>query len=260
MSHRLQQTAIAKLEKADDVFPHDREFLQAFIEQTGRELWEVLERISEGDADRAVSEAGYLAYLVQCTDIGKGGGLPIWYDMKPSEYQKAKADAVRRLRAVERELAGLVPGLEHVSMLSVLWPDGGPVEREIEDMDDVALNYWGKGAGLAVSKLVDFYERSFPEHCPTVSGENGAIEAICREIEKFEPRHYHKPRFGPAWPKHFVCQLFEQLNQDSGFAELTLADKYRLIEGCLDFYARWIGKPEDAWRWTTRRIEKNVTP
>lgn len=279
MSHQLQRSAVARLQKADDVFPHDREFLQAFLQQTSRELWEVLEKISEGDADRAAAEAGYLAYMVQSTDIGKGGGLPIWYDMKPSEYQRAKADAVRRLRAVEHELAALVPGIEQVSMFAVLWPDGPRDLRRIgeetpaktrdgsmlgsvmerQGLDDVALRFWGGRAGLALSELSDFFERSYPEHCPTIAGQNGAIEAICREVEQFEPRRYNKPKSGPAWPRHFVCQLFEQLNEDSGFSDLSQADKYRLIDGCLDFYAGWIGREDDADSWDVRRIEDSVT-
>ena len=257
MSHPLQQAALQKLHAAEDVFPHDRAFLEAFIVRTNSELWEVLANMG-GDEDQASRDAGWLSYVVAGTAVGKDGALPVWYDMKPSEYRKAKEDAVKRLRAVERELAALVPGLDHTSLLHMLWPDDRLPHRDVDSMEDAADEFYDCGAITSVRKLLRFYD-NHPEHCPTIAGNQGVIESICEEVEAFEPRRYSKPKTGPAWPRHFVCQLFEELTEDKTFAGLNLASKYRLIDSCLHFYAGWIGKQEDSEGWTAERVENAVT-
>lgn len=258
MNHALQKAALQKLRAAEDVFPNDRAFLEAFIVRTDSELWEVIGILAGNDEDRAATEAGYLAYLVACTDVGKHGALPTWYDMKPSQYRSAKAEAVKKLRAAERELSALIPGLEQVSLLHMIWPDGGAPESGIENMDDFSMDFWGGHASSAVSALQTFYE-SHPDYCPTIAGKNGIIEKICAEVDAFEPRRYSKPKTGPAWPRHFVCQLFQQLTEDRTFAGLSLASKYRVIDSCLHFYAGWIGKQADSEGWTAERVDNAVT-
>lgn len=257
MRHPLQQAALERLRASEDCFPHDRDYLESFIVNTDGELWEILEKISEGDEEKATIEAGHLSWIILCLGIGDGGELPVWYRMKPSQYQKAKAAAVKKLREAERELTRLMPELDHVSLLHTLWPDGHIPVDDFEAMDDVAMKYYGGRANVSVSRLLNLYE-SLPEHCPTLTGQRGAIETVCREAEQFEPVRYGKPKSGPVWPRHFVCALSKQIGKDRVFRELSKADQYRLIDYCLHFYGRWIDRENDTADWTPERVADAV--
>lgn len=254
MRHPAQHTMLARLRTRRDTFPHDREFLQAFITGTRPALWETLSAINADDEEQTIAAAEWLAYLVAGTDVDNDGALPPWYDMKPSEYRRAKAAAADRLRAAARELGMLIPGLDRVSALATIWPDGELPERIGDALREDALSF----PAHAVNELSDFYDKH-PEACPTITGPQGIIEAICAEVESFEPRRYSKPKSGPAWPRHFVCQLFERIENDRMFSAISMAGKHRLTDACLHFYAGWIGRPGDSADWTESRVADAVS-
>jgi hypothetical protein len=239
----------------------DRDFFQALAKLAPTELWEIIEDLNPGDYQTTVTNVGILASEMFQMPIERGGRLPIWYDVKPSEYQQRKDDLCRRLREIEKELSILAPQVADWPVTWLLWPQNEITLRRTDPLLDES---WGDGDWKALARANDglravggFYRRRWNEE-PAVTGEDGIFDKLIDQVKDFDPPRYGKPRSGAPWCRHFVMELNQLLTKDEEFKNLNRSKRLRLIELCIEFYGRWIGDEAAATEWNSKKIGNSI--
>lgn len=244
-----------------DTYLMEREFIHAFARDTPDEVWELIASLSPNDGARMHENCGILFPVVYRYEIGRGGTLPPWYDMKPSEYQERKEAICRKLEEVEKEISTYAPEISRRFAFDLLWPQRNIAHRKIDpptaDFNDLAWNYYAKSGNDGISKIAGFYGM-FPEEAPSTCGKGGVLERLREEISDFEPERYGKPKSGPAWCRHFIMHVNHQLAKDEDFGYLSKTDRYKLIDHCLHFFGKWINDPLPADAWDPVKIKNSV--
>lgn len=256
-----RQVAHAVESDSFDSFLLDRDFIRAFARDTPDEVWELVARLSPEDGTRMHQNCGILFLIAHRHEIGRSGTLPPWYDMKPSEYQERKEAICRKIQELEKEISTYAPGLAWRPALDLLWPRREiPLRRNDplldDDWDSLAWNHYAKGND-GVSKVAQFYGM-FPEEEPKACGRGGMLDRLREELSEFEPERYGKPKSGPAWCRHFIMHMNHHLAKDEEFGNLSKSQRYRLIDHCLHFFAKWIEDPLPAGSWDPVKIKNSV--
>lgn len=244
-----------------DAYLLDQDFILSFARTAPDQVWELIESLSPDDGTRMHANCGILFLIVNRHEIGRGGALPPWYDMKPSEYQDRKEAICRKLEEIEKEISIYAPEISYRPALDLLWP-----QREIplknsdplldDTWDDLAWNYYAKGND-GVRKVASFYSM-FPDEEPRACGQGGMLDRLREEIRGFEPERYGKPKSGPAWCRHFVMHLNHHLAKDEEFGNLSHNQRYKLIDHCLHFFGKWIEDPLPDGAWDPIKIKNSV--
>jgi len=263
MMHRLAASLEFRMKGGADTFPNDPDFVLAFARNTDPELWEILESISS-DENEALASAGLLIWSMQFLGVGAGGALPVWYDMKPSEYEQKKRDTIRKIEDLESDLKTYFPGLgEFFPALELIWPNREIPLRERNEYDDpidqMAVDGWNEHvpeAEEALHKLFVFYDCT-PDH-PTVAGKNGVLRRIGQAIDSYSPERHRLPRNGPRWCRHFLIELDKEIQRDSQFQNLNRANQIRVMHHCLHFYSIWLDDQLPAGAWDEKQIRDSL--